>query len=476
MSNKTMGVTGSMSRREKMILYGILIISVLLRLGVALYLGNVVDAPPLMTDQRSYHALGARLLEGHGFSFDRGWYPFTPADTPTAHWSFLYSLVVAGVYGIFGVQPLAMRLVQAVIGGILLPLAVYKLGRRIFEPVTETGVGVGAGAGAGAGAASGAAAAPLAAAAISSLYAYFALYAATLMTETLYIVVVLWSLTVALGIARSIRQGQRLSLSLALQFGLSLSLGTLLRQSILPWVPVVFAYLLWLGWRGGRVREVFGAVILASAMLVASILPWTYRNYQAYGRFLLLNSNTGFAMYSAQHPMHGTRFMEFEAAPVPEGLAWGNEAVLDQQLMRLGIQFVLNEPGRYLMLSLSRVRAFFEFWPAAETTLLHSIGRVGSFALALPLMLYGLYQVLRRPELAKGSELLFVFVVFYTLLHVMTWAMVRYRLVVDAVAMPWAGWAVVELSVRVRESVTRDRQNRKSRRPGGLPSTLDSAD
>src|SRR5512137_1488588 len=102
-------------RRSQIILILILMTAVLLRVAVALYLGNIVDAPPNLTDQRSYHALGARLISGHGYSFDVGWYPFTPPDTPTAHWSFLYSLFVAAVYEVAGVQPLAARLVQAVL-------------------------------------------------------------------------------------------------------------------------------------------------------------------------------------------------------------------------------------------------------------------------------------------------------------------------------------------------------------------------
>ena len=79
----------SEGKMQLAVLIGILLLAVLLRVGVALYLGDLVDAPPLLTDQRSYHALGARLASGHGFSFDRAWYPFTPAETPTAHWSFL---------------------------------------------------------------------------------------------------------------------------------------------------------------------------------------------------------------------------------------------------------------------------------------------------------------------------------------------------------------------------------------------------
>jgi len=115
-------------------LWPILAASVLVRVGVAFYLGDVVDAPPLLTDQRSYHALGARLLRGHGYSFERPWYPFTPADTPTAHWSFLYPLFVAAVYAVFGAHPLAARVVQAVIGGLLLPWMVYRLARTVFRP------------------------------------------------------------------------------------------------------------------------------------------------------------------------------------------------------------------------------------------------------------------------------------------------------------------------------------------------------
>jgi hypothetical protein len=438
----------------------ILAISVLMRVGAALYLGDVVDAPELLTDQRSYHTLGVRLLEGHGYSFDRGWYPFTPANTPTAHWSFLYPLFIAGVYALFGVHPLAVRVVQAVLGGVLLPWMVYRLAWQIVVlpspsppgltatplPLSRsTGEGEGGWGGRGEGPII-----PLIAAAIAAIYGYLMLYAATLMTETFYIVALLWSLEVGLKAGGRLRDGQEIPTALALQLGLSLGLAALLRQSILPWVPVLYLWLLWQSWRGKRLMPAIQTLAVAGSVILACILPWTYRNYQAYGQFLLLNSNAGYAMYSAQHPMHGVNFREFDAAPIPEGW-WGRpEPELDRDLMRLGIQFVLDDPPRYFLLSLSRVRAFFEFWPTPNTTLLHNIGRVGSFGLFLPFILYGLYLVIRNSQLATRNSLIFLFVAFYTLLHVLTWAMVRYRLPVDTVLIILAAMALSDLYTRGR--------------------------
>jgi hypothetical protein len=446
----------------------ILLLSVLLRLAAALYLGDEVDAPPLLTDQRSYHALGARLAAGHGFSFERNWYPFTPAETPTAHWSFLYSLFVAGIYAPFGAHPLAVRLLQAVLGGLLLPWLVYRLARTVlrpslpFSPSRKSGEGEGSQGGGGEGQVL-----PLLAALMAALYGYFILYAATLMTETFYIVALLWSLERGITLAGELRAGApaRAIWPTALSLGLSLGLATLLRQSVLPWVPVLFLYLLWTGRRAGKLRPALAATGIAGLTLAAFILPWTTRNHVVYDDFLLLNANAGYAMYSAQHPMHGTSFSEFDAAPLPQDW-WGRpEPELDRALMKLGIRFVLDDPGRYLRLSLNRARAFIEFWPTPDTTLLHNIGRTGSFGLCLPFMLYGLILALRRPGFVRRNALLFLFAAFYTLMHLLTWAMVRYRLAVDATLMPLAALAVVDLARRTRRAFSRGAMERAGGEP-----------
>jgi hypothetical protein len=430
------------------------------RVAVALYLGDIVDAPPLLPDQRSYHALGERLVTGHGFSFDRGWYPFTQPDQPTAHWSFLYSFFVAAVYAVFGPHPLAARLVQAVIGGALLPLMVYLFARRVYRasPLNPAAAKLDD---------HGLSEERLAliSAGLAAIYFYFILYAATLMTETFYISGLLWLLINAINLAEAP------TLKRGLLLGVSLSVTTLLRQSILPWTAVLMVWLLWTAWQRGTLGRTIRSGVAAIGVLVISIAPFTLRNYAAYGQFLLLNSNAGYAMFSAQHPMHGTEFREFDAAPIPDELIGQNEAQLDKELMQRGLGFVIADPGRYLALSLSRVVDYFEFWPTPDTALINNIGRMGSIGLLLPFMLIGLWLAVRHggPRLIGGWHafaqsplaLIGLFMLVYSALHIFTWAMPRYRLPVDAVALPLAALALASvfnwLRARTRSGRTRTR-------------------
>ena len=78
--------------RTKQLLAMILTVAVLVRIPVAIYMGDQVTELPGIQDQISYDALAHSLLDGRGYSFTENWYPFTRANTPTSHWSFLYPI------------------------------------------------------------------------------------------------------------------------------------------------------------------------------------------------------------------------------------------------------------------------------------------------------------------------------------------------------------------------------------------------
>ena len=88
------------------VLLGIVIIAIVLRLGSAFLQGNNVTELPGIYDQISYDSLATRVVEGYGFSFAENHWPLTQAGEPTAHWSYLYTLYLAGIYALFGHQPL----------------------------------------------------------------------------------------------------------------------------------------------------------------------------------------------------------------------------------------------------------------------------------------------------------------------------------------------------------------------------------
>jgi 4-amino-4-deoxy-L-arabinose transferase-like glycosyltransferase len=373
----------------------LLTLSLLLRLAAAIYLGDTVEILPGTYDQVSYHNLALRVLGGHGLTFGETWWPITAADAPTAHWSYLYTFYLVIVYALFGPHPLAARLIQALIVGLLQPLLVYLIARRAFGQLVA-----------------------LAAAALTAVYVYFIYYSATLMTEPFYITTILGALYLAIlmvdqAAESDLPNSRNTVFALAIVLGLTLGITVLLRQLFLLFIPFLFVWIWWANrHRGGR--SAIPALLLSGSMILGMILPFTIDNYARFGRFVLLNTNAGYAFFWANHPIYGTRFipilppeMGTYQSLIPPELRGLNEAALDQALLKRGLQFVLNDPIRYLRLSLSRIPAYFMFWPSPDSSLISNISRLSSFGLFLPLMLYGLFLALfnkdRRTNNSQNS-------------------------------------------------------------------------
>jgi 4-amino-4-deoxy-L-arabinose transferase-like glycosyltransferase len=467
------------------ILLAILLLSVFLRTAAAVYLGDTVEILPGTYDQVSYHNLALRVLDRFGFTFGQPSWPLTAAGAPTAHWSYLYTFYLVTVYAFFGSNPLAARLIQALIVGLLQPLLAYLIARRVFGQLVA-----------------------LVTAALTAVYIYFIYYAAALMTESFYITAILGALYISIRLVDhfsdpTTNHPRRTSLALAAGLGLSLGIAILLRQLLLLFLPFLFFWIWWASRKRGA-GSTFPALLFSSIIIGILILPFTIFNYFRFGRFVLVNTNAGYAFFWANHPIYGTNFepilppeMGTYQSLIPTDLRGLDEAALDQALLKRGLEFVLDDPIRYLRLSLSRIPAYFMFWPSPDSSLISNISRVSSFGLLLPFMLYGLLLALlkkaRRGLLTEASPpsfqpsnlppstptpnpsspsplipnplsptsfvavfsfsspafLLILFCSIYTLIHLLSWSLIRYRLPVDAVLIVFAGLAVVDLVQRV---------------------------
>jgi 4-amino-4-deoxy-L-arabinose transferase-like glycosyltransferase len=436
-----------MPKRLPTILLVFLGISVLIRCAAAIYLGDQVEIISGAGDQISYHTLGLRVLQGHGFSFPTAWWPATEPDAPTAHWSYLYTFYITAVYALFGENPVAARLIQAILTGIFQPLLAYLLAGRLF--------GVRAG---------------LAAAALTALYAYFIFYSATLMTEAFYKTTILLSFYLAILIVGELNkeshpnyvikrsknsESARKVLGLLAALGASLAATVLLRQLFMLFIPFLF---LWMWWATQRKHTL--SLLLPVAIIVLVILPFSIYNNLRFDRFVLLNTNAGFAFFWGNHPIYGSKFIpilpsgQYQSL-IPDELRYLDEVALEQALLRKGLGFIWQDPVRYLRLSISRIPAFFTFWPTSDSELISNISRVVSAGLLWPFMMYGLVISLKTWKGSSSSFitsptiLLYLFITVYTLIHLLSWALIRYRLPVDAVLLVFAGLAFADLYQRI---------------------------
>ena len=426
----------------------VIALSVVLRLGAAVYQGSSIVPRFGVADEVSYHTLATRVVEGHGFSFPTGWWPATRANQPTAHWSFLYVLFLAAIYAIAGPAPLIARLAQAAIVGVLHPWLVWRIGNRLFGPTVG-----------------------LASAAVTAVYGYFVYYAGSLVTESLYIVAVLAVLDAATAIAWPAGAARTTDVKPWLVLGVTAAIATQLRQVFLLMVPFVLA---WVAWQVHRQRGLSGApapsllpiagrAALALSVVLVAILPWTVRNYIAFGQLVPLNTNAGFVMFWANHPVHGTSFIPIipngsvnYGTLLPSGLTAMNEAALDRELLRRGIEQVSDDPIRYIRLSISRASEFFRFWPSADSGLASNAVRILSFGLLLPFLASGIIIALTSGRSlgrsVPGAGLLLMVAGAYTLVHLLTWTLIRYRLPVDAMVIPFAGVSLAAAWSRLRRA------------------------
>jgi hypothetical protein len=425
------------------ILVAIIVVSVTLRLFSAIYQGNELSNLPGIFDQISYDGLARRVVDGHGFSFAEGHWPATKAGEPTAHWSYLYTIYLAAVYKLFGVYPIIARVIQAVIVGVFQTLLTWRIGRHLF------GQKVG-----------------LIAAAISAVYIYFFYYAGGLVTESFYIIGILWIFDVTYRILNITRNNQNHRLWWKwFELGLAIGVTVLIRQVFLLFLPFLFFWIWWNMRDDGLIEPnpltrfkyqvhwtAIKGILIAILILALMIVPWTIRNYQSFETFVLLNTNAGFAFYWGNHPIHGADFVPIQPVTyqdlIPQELLVLNEGKLDRALLQEGIHIVLDDPVRYVLLSISRIKDYIKFWPSRDSGLLSNISRVGSFGVFLPFMLFGLgisLFKLRKPSYTgqrSDLNLIYLFIVIYTSIHLLTWTLIRYRLPIDALLLLFAALSI----------------------------------
>ncbi len=342
------------------------------------------------TDEDNWDAL-ARVYWHHGLL-----HPDSGTYRPP-----LYPLMLSAIYQVWGHAPVAVRLLQALLGTATCAL-LYGIGRRL-----------------------GGKRCGLIAAALGAAYPLLVFFTGVLMAETLLVFLTTAAVLLAL------RLEALPSLRNAALLGFVLGLALLCKPVVLPWVPL----LLWGWWRrsplSGARRSARVALVLG--VMGLTLAPWTARNAAVTGYFVPLSSNLGMNLMIGNEPQaggiyrRGTDYLAMAQALVGE---IEPAVARDRALARQVVAEMVDSPQRFAQLAL---RKLFWLWsPLApgESAQRNLIALLSSAPLLI-LGMWGFWRLRGRPEAWVAGSLL----LSLSLVHMVFFAHTRFRLPLDAALM-----------------------------------------
>jgi 4-amino-4-deoxy-L-arabinose transferase-like glycosyltransferase len=355
------------------------------------------------------------LAEGRGFSF-----------FDTALWVRppLYVMMLAGVVRFVGTSYLPVLLLQSLLSAAtLLPLGwlAWRIGRR--EPA-RWAVGLGA------------------------LFLPFTLFAGLLLSETLFTLLLALTLMALVRARELLQSGLRKCAPWLVLSGVLLGLSALTRATALGFVPMAALWLCF-GWKDDAVSvkpiriRILVALLMLSACLV-TLIPWTVRNYMAYGRFVAIDTTGGYNLWLASVGVRDEERLQADYRAIPNqadrqsyayGRAWENISADPAGFLGKGLKESLDLWKPQFASEERQVRAY-------------TLGRVPDWHLLSLLFfddfLYVLILCLSVAGLALSPPhplkwLTGLWVLLWVLTSFVFFAVTRFRLPIVAALIPWAG-------------------------------------
>jgi 4-amino-4-deoxy-L-arabinose transferase-like glycosyltransferase len=249
----------------------------------------------------------------------------------------------------------------------------------------------------------------------------------------------------------------------ALLAGVLLGAATLVRPFavLLPGVYAV-ALLLWVGWGRTNFRNQLTLAVVASIAMLCVLAPWTWRNYQLYGEFVLVSTNGGVTLWMGNSPGSDGDFRT-----LPDAVKGMNDYQVDRYLGGLAKQYILDDPIGFVGRSLVKLVRLYNnesigvLWNMNGIT--HRFGAeavdwfkrftqitwAGIFVLsAFGMVLFarsrGVWRLVVSP--------LFVMMVFFSVVHAVVITGGRYHLVAATQLAAFGGFAVAALLKRYQPS------------------------
>jgi 4-amino-4-deoxy-L-arabinose transferase-like glycosyltransferase len=341
--------------------------------------------------------IGAAIASGHGFSN-----PFGAATGPTAWEPPLYPYLTAGVFQIFGIYSRLSAFVLLSLNSVFSALTcipIFLIARRIFSEKVAVG----------------------------SAWTWALLpYAMTWCTRWVW-ETSLSALLVAVIFWLTLTMEERDGLKPWLWFGLLWGIAALNSTVLLAFLP---ASGLWAWYqRSKRRKPSLGGIVLAAAVFIACIAPWTVRNYQTFGKFIFIRDNFGAELRLGNGNGADGTWMEYlhptqDLYAMRQYTAMGELAYVAMR-ERQAVDYIKADYGRFAVLCVKRFVYYWAGPPRLAQIWWLAQARNSLFLASSVLTFWGLGRALRRRK--PGAWLLFWLILLYPAIYYVVFPGQRYR-------------------------------------------------
>jgi 4-amino-4-deoxy-L-arabinose transferase-like glycosyltransferase len=380
-------------------------------------------APVKWGDDEAYDKIAYRLATQH--EYINPWY---------AHG---YPLFLALIYAVVGQSWIFVRLLQAGLGAGTCVLTCL-LGERVFT--NRAGIVAGL---------------------LLAIYPGHVFFSWRITAETLYMPLLVWSVLLALKLAKNPRPSRAAGLGVVVGF------VQLVKSNLFPFTALLACWFAFAAQGSRRVRGRCLALFIAGFALVWTITPIA-NLLSPIGRASLLPGSGGYTLWFANNPLaNGYFFWGYELTPdgrlfverhgFSEQLRQAGQSEKDQIFRTLALLWIRENPGRFFILCLQKLNNAFGLFPTSavlEQNSRHKIVHLLSYGPIASLAMVGLIASVRRWQ---AYSLLYAVILSYTLMVLIYFGTPRYTLLIIPIILVFAGHGATWLS-RVFFSSTDERR------------------
>ncbi len=364
--------------------------------------------PSQRADDLFYDEIAYRLVAEHQYT--NAWYPHG------------YPLFLALIYALFGRSWFIARLVQAALGAATC-LVIYRLGSKVFSERVGLVAGV-----------------------LLAVYPGHVFFCWRLMAEPLYILLLIWSLVLALSLVEDPRPLRSILL------GVVVGVAQLVKANLFLFPAMLMVWFAFSARASGARRVLCVAALIISLALTVLIQPMV--NFLSAGRGSALPSITGWALWQGNNPLSVGFWDWDDDAPIVkafiESHGFGGRLKTAGPLEKepiyrsLAWAWIRENPWRFLALMPRKLNNAFGLFPRAQVFEGNPRSRIIvhllSYGLIAPFALGGMIAALRR---WRACSLLYVTVFSYLPTVLLFWGTPRYTLLIIPVLLIFAGFALI---------------------------------